>query len=167
MTETTTLQREHLASVMDYLLAHKSKISYPVNDVRTQTIHGIATMTQLVDAIDSEEGLVIDCSQAVELVFHVAGLNSPYQDGYDVDGATGSELDGPCPHFTDATEALLGSIVVFGAPPGLHTAIVRHGAVPNPTLWSQGRPQDPSLRLLSDFADEFSQHVFLSILHLG
>lgn len=152
---------------MDYLLREKAHIGYPVNDVRTQTIHGIATMTQLIAAIDAPGGLVLDCSQAVTLVFHVAGWNDPNGAGYASDGYTGTLLDGPCPHYTDASKALLGAIVIFGAPPGDHAAIVRQGGVADPTLFSQGRPQDPSLRLLSDFADEFDQHVFLSIAKLG
>lgn len=159
--------RARLAAVMDFLLRENARVGYPANDVRTQTVHQIATMTQLIDAVAAGDGITIDCSQAVTLVFHVAGVGDPNGGGYASDGYTGTLLDGPCQHFHDATQALLGSIVIFGAPPGDHAGIVRHGGVADPTLFSQGRPQDPSLRLLSDFADEFSQHVFLSILHLG
>lgn len=166
MTETTTAQRASIVRVLDYMLARPGQVNYPADDVRTQVICRIATMPELMLAISRSGGMTIDCSQFVTVTFHVAGLNDPNRLGWAWDGDTATLLDAGWPRYTNAADALPGGLCVFGAYPGEHVAVC-HTPGPDPLLASQGRPQDPSLRRLSDFAGEFTEHVWLSIQTLG
>ena len=166
----TGAQRQQLRTFMDWSLVHAAKIHYPPGDRRTEAIHWVASMQQLVAlVVPRPQGLTIDCSQFVELGCHVAGLHDPNGHAYAFDGYTGTLLSGPCPHYTNARLALVGAIVVFGPYPGHHTAFVYeadpvHG---DPLLCSQGSELDPRLiRLSAEVAGQPAPVTFLSIAHL-
>ena len=68
--------RASAVSVMHLLLAQTARVHYPLHDVRTRTIFGIATLAQLQQELAAGR-LTIDCSQAVTLIAHVAGERIP------------------------------------------------------------------------------------------
>ena len=166
----TTAQRAQLRTFMDWSLVHAAKIHYPPGDRRIETIHWVSTMQQLVALVVTRpQGFTIDCSQFVLLGCHIAGLHDPNGANYSSDGYTGALLSGPCPHYSDPRDALVGAIVVFGPGTGRHTAFVYepdpvHG---DPILCSQGSEPDPRLVRLSAEAAALPPPVrFLSIAHL-
>jgi hypothetical protein len=169
----TTARRHAALSVWEYLFRMKDRVGYPPGDVRTQTIHSVGTMRELTTLVDSPDGLVVDCSQLVELVCHVGGWLSP-SGSYAYDNATASMLAGPCRKFTNPRQAGLMGIVVFlnyeGDKGGHHTAFVvepdpLHG---NPTLGSHGQQSDPrEIRLRDEQVSQGGRpYVFLSVLNL-
>lgn len=163
---TSPMQRERLAQAMDYLYAHAGKVHYPSHDVRTEQIHGIASMAELRDAVQGPHGLTMDCSQSVELLCHVAGISDP--DGYDYrkDGYTGTLL-ATLPHYHTPGGANVGAIVIFGPGTGEHAAMVRHPGH-DPILFSHGQEAGPFYLPLSQERVFHSPPVtFLSIADLG
>jgi hypothetical protein len=84
--------------------------------------------------------LTTDCSGFVTICFHEAGAPDPNGLGYSGQGYTGTLLD----HLEaiDPADARRGDVVVWGAYPGRHCAIVLEPAV-DPLLASHGREQGP------------------------
>jgi hypothetical protein len=133
-----TLVRARALWLMRLLLAEARRVHYPTGDRRTMTINTIATFRQLEDALD--DGLTIDCSQAVTLIAHVAGARDPNGAGYTRDGYTGTLLDG-CAHIT-REQAKCADLRVFGAGTGHHVAmVVAPGS--DPLLFSHGTERGP------------------------
>lgn len=161
-------QRHHLAAVMDFLVAHEPHVHYPANDRRTMQIHTITSMSTLDGLVLSAKGLTIDCSQAAQLVFHVAGLEDPNGLGYRRDGYTGTLLENPrLKHYVDPKGAAIGALVVFGPGTGQHVCLVRHGGA-DPVLFSHGQERGPLYIRLSEERKFHEPPVtFLSIAHLG
>lgn len=134
--------RRRLASLMDFLVAHEPQVHYPANDVRVMQIHTISAMSTLEQLVRASK-LTVDCSQTVQLVFHVAGWKDPCGLGYRVDGYTGSMLDRLGRHAYHAPEnANVGALFVFGPGTGDHVAVCRHPGK-DPVLFSHGQERGP------------------------
>jgi hypothetical protein len=162
---TTPTQRSHLHSLMGYLLYHRAQVHYPTGDVRTETIHALATMDELEQRVGRPGGLTIDCSQSVTMLCHVAGLSDPNGHGYRDDGYTGTLL-AHLPHYTNPKAAMVGALVVFGPGTGKHVAMV-YTPGSNPVCWSHGQESDPKLYPLSALRAALPAPVtFLSIAGL-
>jgi cell wall-associated NlpC family hydrolase len=82
--------------------------------------------------------LTTDCSGFVTLCYYLAGAPDPNGLGYSGYGWTGTLLD----HLPETQRPRAGDIVVFGAYPGRHCAVVlRPGA--DPLLASHGMERGP------------------------
>ncbi len=82
--------------------------------------------------------LTTDCSGFVTLCYFLAGAADPNGLAYDGDGWTGTLLR----HMTHVVEARAGDVVVFGAYPGHHCAIVLAPGG-DPLLASHGQERGP------------------------
>ena len=131
--------RASAVSVMHLLLTQSARVHYPAHDVRTRTIHQIATLAQL-EAELAAGRLTIDCSQSVTLIAHVAGAGDPNGGNWSSDGYTGTLLSA-CPHIP-RPQAGPGDMCVFGAGTGHHVAMVMNPAG-DPLLFSHGQESDP------------------------
>ena len=133
-----TLVRARALWLMRLLLGEAPRVHYPPGDRRTMTISGIATRSQLEDALD--DGLTIDCSQAVTLIAHVAGARDPNGAAYARDGYTGTLLNG-CAHIA-REQAKCGDLRVFGRGTGHHVGMVMTPGG-DPLLFSHGTERGP------------------------
>lgn len=130
--------RAKTVSIMHLLISQNPRVHYPPHDVRTMTIHAIATMAQLESAIAGT--LTIDCSQSVTLIAHVAGAKDPNGGNWSSDGYTGTLLQG-CKAITRG-QARPGDLRVFGGGTGHHVCMVMHPGA-DPLLFSHGQENDP------------------------
>lgn len=92
--------------------------------------------------------VVTDCSGWYDCLCYAAGLPDPFGLGYHgaaeggTEGFTGTQLS----HMAHVTRQACfpGDCVVFGAFPGVHTAVfLQRGTALDPTMGSNGRPADP------------------------
>lgn len=141
-------QREHLGRLMDLLVAHKDQIHYrQARPMSTRSIHHeLALRAELT----AGRQLAMDCSEAVTLLCHLAGLHDPNGLGYDGSGYTGTMLQHLGAHaYTDPKGAQLGALVVFGGGTGEHVCMVRQPGA-NPELFSHGGEAGPFYIRLDD-----------------
>lgn len=131
--------RAATVSLMQLLLAQSGRVHYPVHDVRTRTIHQIATRAQLEAELMAGR-LNIDCSQSVTLIAHVAGAKDPNGANYAQDGYTGTLLQ-HCAHIPRA-QAKHGDLLVFGGGTGHHVTMIMQPGL-DPLLFSHGQENDP------------------------
>jgi len=82
--------------------------------------------------------LTTDCSGYVTLCYFLAGAPDPNGLGYDGEGWTGTLLR----HMQHVAEPRAGDVVVFGAYPGHHAAIVLAPGA-DPWLASHGQERGP------------------------
>jgi hypothetical protein len=142
----TTKQREHLARLMDLLVAAEPRVHYAqVRPMQTRHISEKDLKAALT------RGITMDCSESVTLLCRLAGLKDPNGKDYNGTGYTGTLL-GHLPHYTDASKAKVGALVVFGPGhhhDGDHVCMVRK-AGPNPLLFSHGQERGPFYISLSE-----------------
>jgi hypothetical protein len=131
--------RAAAVSTMHRLVTQSARVHYPLHDVRTRTIFGIATLVQLEQELAANR-LTIDCSQAVTLIAHVAGAKDPNGGGFRADGFTGTLLRG-CAEIS-RSQARSGDLCVFGPGTGHHVVMVIQPG-PDPLLFSHGQENDP------------------------
>ena len=124
--------------LMHFLLDQNPRVHYPLHDVRTMTIHELATRGDLDARMASN--LTLDCSQSVTLIAHIAGAKDPNGGKYAADGFTGTLLKG-CTPITRA-QAQPGDLRVFGGGTGHHVCMVLAGGG-DPLLFSHGQEPDP------------------------
>ena len=155
-------QRKHLHALMRYLLAHEPQIHYAqIRPMRT--VH--LSETDMRHRLDSGGALTMDCSESVTCLCKWAGLHDPNGHGYDGTGYTGSMLD-HLPHYTDASKAKVGGLVVFGPGTGDHVCMVLE-AGSDPMLFSHGQERGPiAIRFSAERAWHRRPATFLSIAHL-
>lgn len=164
--KTTAKQRRELATAMDFLVAHEPHVHYPPGDRRTGSVYAIKTLQTLERRVLAPQGLTLDCSQSVELLCHVAGLQDPNGLGYRSDGYTGTLLD-HLPHYRGPKGASVGALVVFGPGTGEHVCMVRHPGE-DPILFSHGQERGPVyIRLSVERRYHRAPVTFLSIAGLG
>lgn len=139
----TPTQRQRLHDLMRLLLAHEPQVDYPVHDVRgpldaaTYALTGAQMRKRLADG----KHLMTDCSQAIACLYRWAGLENP-SGPIGWPGTTGTllhrvQVDGKLAHYTDASLARTGAIVIFGPGTGEHGALVMEAGA-DPLLWSHG-----------------------------
>lgn len=134
----TDAQRAHLLHLMRYLLDHEADIHYAqVRPMRT--VH--LSEAQAVLHLQHGPGLTMDCSEAVTVLCKWAGLHDPNGRGYDGSGFTGTLLQ-HLPHYSNASGAKVGALVVFGPGSGDHVCMVME-AGSDPLLWSHGYEGGP------------------------
>jgi hypothetical protein len=159
----TAAQRHQLARVMDLLYAERARVHYrQVRPMQTRRLHSLHLLQQtLYDA----NGVTMDCSEAITLLCHVAGLDDPNGFGYDGHGFTGTLLH-HLPHYSDPRKAGIGALVVFGPGSGDHVCMVRRPGA-NPTLFSHGSERGPIYITLADEKKyQRPPTIFLSIAKL-
>jgi hypothetical protein len=136
----TDAERAKAVKVMDLLVRYTGKVHY--QQYRPMRTKWINTMDELKKALASSRGITMDCSEAVTLIAHIAGMHDPNNMQYGGWGYTGTILNYCKPHFTDPKKAHVGSLVVFGPGTGDHVCMVRK-AGNDPLLFSHGGEYDP------------------------
>jgi cell wall-associated NlpC family hydrolase len=131
--------RARAVTTMHLLISENPRVHYPAHDVRTMTIHSIATLAQLEQALATGR-LTIDCSQSVTLIAHVSGAKDPNGGNWASDGFTGTLLKG-CKPITRA-QARPGDLRIFGGGTGHHVCMVMQVGS-DPLLFSHGQEKDP------------------------
>src|SRR5215471_10642716 len=160
----TQAQRDKAGRIMDTLVRYRARVHYAQRrPMRTMSIKpGHLTLALLKPG-----GITMDCSESVTLICHLAGLRDPNGLHYNGQGFTGTLLD-HLEHYANPHRARTGALVVFGAAPGEHVAMVRH-AGSDPECFSHGTEADPRYFKLSELSHAFpgQPHTFLSIGKLG
>jgi hypothetical protein len=131
--------RASAVSIMHLLLSQNPRVHYPLHDVRTRTIFGIATLAQLEKEIAAGR-LTLDCSQSVTLIAHIAGAKDPNGGNFKADGFTGTLLRG-CAGIS-LSQARPGDLCVFGPGTGHHVVMVMQPGA-DPLHFSHGQDNDP------------------------
>lgn len=159
----TSAQRDQLAQLMDWCLAHRDRIHYPHGDIRVERVSDIHSVAQIKERVMRRQGWTVDCSQTDEAFLRAVGCHLPFTDGY-----TGSFLE-HLPHYSDARAAYVGALVVFGPGTGHHMMMIRHRDTVhgNPIGFSQGQESDPRMiSLLTEAAFQPHPYTMLSVAHL-
>lgn len=115
----TQTQRNHMVRLCEMLNHYAPEVDYA--EVRPMSTARI-TETQLDTRLRSGGHITMDCSESATLICRLAGLRDPNGLGYDGYGYTGSMLT-HLPHFTDWDEVHEGTLIVFGAFPGVHVVL--------------------------------------------
>jgi hypothetical protein len=134
--------RHRLEQLMRLLAEHHEQLDYPRDDVRGPLDAATFGLTHLQAVKRLEEGgrLMFDCSGCITCVYKwTKPLRDPNGLGFRHEGYTGTML-AHLPHYSDARDARVGAIVIFGPGAGEHGAMVlepdpHHG---NPLLFSHG-----------------------------
>lgn len=110
--------------------------------------YGEVRPTPVVPYKERRWPVTTDCSGWYQCLCYAAGLPDPMGTGYagattgGTEGFTGTALS----HMRHVTRQACfpGDAVVFGAFPGVHLAVfLQRGTATDPTMGSNGRPQDP------------------------
>src|SRR4051812_18940440 len=111
----THAQRAHMHALMDFLYSHRQQIAYPPHDVRGAHDRSTFGMSEqeMEHVLKSGGYITADCSEMVTEVCRWAGLRDPNGLHYRTAGYTGTLL-GHLPHYTNAAEAGIGALCVFG-----------------------------------------------------
>ncbi len=141
----TPAQRQHLGSLMDFLVLNEPLIHYKQ---QRPMLTASVLEQELADKFKAGRSISPDCSEAVTLLCRLAGLADPNGMGYNGYGFTGSMLKN-LKHYTNPLSADVGAIVIFGPGDGDHACMVRkHGK--DPLLFSHGTERGPYFIHLSD-----------------
>jgi hypothetical protein len=146
-------QRKLLPIFMDMLVAHKATVGY--RQLRPMVTKDIETVAAFIEML--KHGVEMDCSEAITLLYHLAGFPSPHGRtlGFGGWGNTDTILHGPMKTYTNPALAGIGVIAILGADRGLdgqHAAMVRKPGA-DPLMFSHGHagsPDDPEFYHLSD-----------------
>lgn len=144
----THAQRQHLAALMDYLVAHEPQVHYPPGDVRTSFDSRTFNMSeqQLHHILDGGGSIQADCSEMVTELSRWVGLDDPNGLGYRYAGYTGTMLRNPrLKHYLNPRGAGVGAIGVYYSarkPDGIHAVMVRKPGR-NPVVFSHGSERGP------------------------
>lgn len=138
-----------MLDLMTLLLDHEPQINYPLHDIRGPKDAATFNLTEagLRSKLKLGGHIMFDCSQAVTQVCKWAGLDDPNNLGYAWPGYTGMLLAAR-PHYTRASSAGIGAIVVYGPATGDHASMVYEPGS-DPLLWSHGFDGGPLLIRLS------------------
>lgn len=141
-------QRQHLARLMDFLVAHRQFIHYrQLRPMATAAFHHEAALRAHLMA---HRSISMDCSESVTLLCRLAGLRDPNGLGYNATGYTGTLLQHLEEHaYTDPSRAEVGALVVFGPGTGDHVCMVREPGN-DPKLFSHGNEAGPFYLRLSE-----------------
>src|SRR6201986_2707263 len=96
--------------------------------------------------------ITMDCSEAVTLLFRLAGLKDPNGLNYNGGGFTGAPLH-HLPRCGSLDQAHEGALLVFGKAPGPHVCMVMEHDKTDPLLFSHGAEIGPlKIRLTEEQA---------------
>ncbi len=158
----TQAQRQHMAALMDWLVAHERLMHYVQK--RPMSTANILEQ-QLSDKFANGGTISTDCSETVTLICRLAGLSDPNGQAYNGYGFTGTMLS-TLKHYIDPAAADVGALVVFGPGDGHHVAMVRKKGH-DPLLFSHGKESDPQfVRLSEEKKAQKLPTTFLSIAQL-
>lgn len=165
----TEAQRQHLHALCGLLYARRAQLDYPPHDWRGAADARTFALTeqQATHVLAAGGRLSADCSEMVTELLHWVGCADPNGLGYRYAGYTGTMLS-HLPHYTDARQAFVGALAVFGPGTGHHVAMV-YTPDPvggNPVVASHGRPGFDLVRLHDMAARQPSPVTMLSIAHL-
>ncbi len=103
---------------------------------------GIGSLPELEHFFGLGKSLAMDCSEAVTLVFRLAGCGDPNGLGFNGYGYTGTMLS-HLPHYTALGAAHPGALLVFGSGTGTHVCMVMEPSAGDPVLFSHGSEIGP------------------------
>ncbi len=161
-------QRQHLHQLATLLLEHEPQVDYPTHDVRGAKDAATFRLSEpgMRSKLKLGGHLMMDCSQGVTCLYKWAGLSDPNGLGYAYAGFTGTLLR-HLRHYTDASKARTGALVVYGPGTGEHVSMVMEPGT-NPELWSHGWEGGPQLiRLSVQAAMHRSPVTFLNVSSIG
>lgn len=153
-------QRSHLRSLMELFVDHRTLIGYQASRPMQNLHFYEADWVSFFKAKGPQH--LMDCSEAVTILCHMAGLKDPTGFGYTGDGNSAT-MTSHLSHFTNPLHTMSGTIVTFGNGGVDHAAMVYSGGQTDPLLWSHGTAAGPEFVNLSGFASEFSTHTFCSV----
>lgn len=130
----TQEQRNHLVRLARFLNVYAEQVDYA--EVRPMVTRDL-TEPRLETQLRRGGRITCDCSEAVTMMFRMAGLRDPNGLGYDGYGYTGTMLE-HLPHFSDYGKLHQGSLIVFGAGTGTHVVMVTRPDGDNPHVYSHG-----------------------------
>ncbi len=142
-------QRKHLKDLAQYLVDYEPQVNYPLHDVRGAKDAATFRLSEagMKSKLKLGGHLMMDCSQGVTCLYKWAGLDDPNGLDYAYAGFTGTLLR-HLRHYSEASRARTGALVVYGPGTGDHVSMVMdHGT--NPLLWSHGFDGGPQLIRLS------------------
>lgn len=144
------------------LVNHKDKVLYA--EVRPMRTNSIKSTKELKKRL-KDGTITCDCTEAITMIFRLAGAKDPNGSNYNGQGFTGTMLD-HLPHFKKSISgAKTGAILIFGAGDGTHGCIVMSDAKGgNPWVFSNGSDAGPYRIRLSS---EKTAHVGEPITLLG
>lgn len=169
----TGAQRLHARAVMDFMYAHRSQLAYPPGDQRTARDGYSWNLTEqeMHHYLAAGGTPMMDCSEYAPWCLKCAAAWP-----FSTPGATGTHLAiwqaRRWTIYTDAKQAEVAALVVFGPGSGHHEAIVhtpdpKHG---NPMLSSHGHPGLDLIALSDEAARQSAEGYpgvrFLSVAHL-
>lgn len=130
----TAWQRQRAKMIANLLNLYAWSVLYAeVRPMQTRSL----TMAALRKLLKLGHTITMDCSEAVTLIFRLAGFADPNGLHYSGDGNTGTML-AHLRHFTDWGEAHTGTLIVFGAGTGDHVVMVIKPNGNNPTVYTHG-----------------------------
>lgn len=143
---TTLKQRAELGTIAEYLIEHANLVGYA--EVRPMpTAH--LTFADIKSLFAEDKKITMDCSEAVTLLFRLAGLKDPNGLNYNGAGFTGSLLQ-HLPRCGSLDQAHEGALLVFGKASGTHVCMVLEHDNTDPLLFSHGAEIGPLRIRLSD-----------------
>jgi hypothetical protein len=143
---TTLNQRAELGTIAEYLIEHADLVSYA--EIRPMaTAH--LKFADIKSLFAEGKPITMDCSEAVTLLFRLAGLKDPNGLNYNGAGFTGTLLE-HLPRCGSLDQAHEGALVVFGAAPGTHVCMVMEHDTTDPWLFSHGAEIGPLKIRLSE-----------------
>lgn len=130
----TALQRRKAKTIATLLNQYSWSVLYA--EIRPMATRSL-TLKALQTALKLGHTITMDCSEAVTLIFRLAGFKDPNGLGYDGQGYTGTLLH--LPHFTDYKQAHVGTLIVFEEGPGpAHVVMVVKPNGTNPMVYTHG-----------------------------
>lgn len=134
VTVKTGPQRQRAKTIAQLLNRYAWQCLYAqVRPMQTRSL----TLKSLTSLLENGKDIEMDCSEAVTLIFRLAGFQDPNGLGYNGQGYTGTMLQ-HLPHFTDWAQVHVGTLIVFGAGTGTHVVMVVKPNGQNPLVYSHG-----------------------------
>jgi hypothetical protein len=130
----TALQRRRARTIAQLLNLYAWAVLYLE---KRPMVTRFLTLPQLEAALKAGHTITMDCSEAVTLIFRLAGFKDPNGKGYNGEGYTGDMLD-HLRHFDNWSKVHVGTLIVIGGGTGEHVVMVTHPNGDNPEVFSHG-----------------------------
>lgn len=159
----TQRQRDHLGSLMEWMVLNRSHIGY----VKLRPMPHVSWYERDWDTLFRQQlHTAVDCSEFWTCMFKMAGLKDPNGNNFSGKGYTGDmliELD----QYTDPVHTKKGALVIFGdhteMSSGAHVAGVYQGGISNPVLCNHGDSSGPHWAKFSEVRSAFKSYTFLDV----
>jgi hypothetical protein len=148
----TALQRRRARTIALLLNLHAWQMLYAgIRPMATRFL----TLPQLKTLLKAGLTITLDCSEAITLIFRLAGFQDPNGCGYNGTGYTGTMLE-HLRHFSDWSQVHVGTIIVIGGGTGEHAVMVTKPNGDNPMVFTHGSHAKAAIW---DFKTEMTYHV--------